>query len=329
MSYTTRLFLFCFSCLLVTLTITALPVFSPPLLANQDAEKIEQLVEKLGSDSFHEREAAMESIQRIGRAALPALRKAQNSTDAEIRKRAKTLVEQIDVTLQSLLNRKAYVDYYENQEPSPKSVCKFGMPSKAFSDYDLIIVRDFVNMRLLDLSSARITNAGLVQIGSFSLSNLERLNIDQTHVSDISPVRKLSKLKWLGLSSLKISDKDLEVLKELPDLETINLGSTNITDAGLVHLKHLKKLRQLTLAATKITDKGMAYLPIFKELTYLHVADTQITDAGLVHLKKLKKLKHLVCHRTKVTAKGIADFKKSLPFVGVTSDWDSQTSAGR
>jgi hypothetical protein len=53
------------------------------------AADIGRLVQQLGSDSFEEREAASKALERIGEAALPALRRATGSDDAEIRRRAR------------------------------------------------------------------------------------------------------------------------------------------------------------------------------------------------------------------------------------------------
>jgi hypothetical protein len=60
-----------------------------------DAAHIARLVEQLGSDSFAEREAASRDLERIGAAALEALRKAARSSDIETRRRAEALVKKI------------------------------------------------------------------------------------------------------------------------------------------------------------------------------------------------------------------------------------------
>jgi hypothetical protein len=54
------------------------------------------LVARLGSPRFAEREAAAESLRRLGRVALPALRKAQSGQDLEIRLRASQLRGEIE-----------------------------------------------------------------------------------------------------------------------------------------------------------------------------------------------------------------------------------------
>jgi hypothetical protein len=51
------------------------------------------LVQQLGSRSYREREMASAALESIGEIANPALQKATNSKDAEIRRRAKRLVQ--------------------------------------------------------------------------------------------------------------------------------------------------------------------------------------------------------------------------------------------
>ena len=57
------------------------------------------LVKKLGASRYAHREAASASLERLGREALPALKAARDSPDAEIRNRAVELVDRIETDL--------------------------------------------------------------------------------------------------------------------------------------------------------------------------------------------------------------------------------------
>ena len=58
--------------------------------------EIERLIQRLGSDSFADREEAMKELRRLGKPALEALRHAAaNHTDKEIRRRAAALLDQL------------------------------------------------------------------------------------------------------------------------------------------------------------------------------------------------------------------------------------------
>lgn len=65
-------------------------------LLTQDEGRIEELVQKLGAEEFAVREEASKELRKIGKAAAPALRKALESGDPEVRTRAKRLLEGIE-----------------------------------------------------------------------------------------------------------------------------------------------------------------------------------------------------------------------------------------
>ena len=84
------------------LLLVGVPAFltwaSPPLRAEErsDAPPVGRLVAGLGSTEFTEREEATRLLDRIGLAALPALRSAAGSPDLEVRRRAVELVTRIE-----------------------------------------------------------------------------------------------------------------------------------------------------------------------------------------------------------------------------------------
>src|SRR5262249_49527613 len=69
--------------------------------APTDAARINKLIEQMGSGDFDEREKASTALDAIGEPALPALRKAAQGDDVEVRKRAGELVQQIEKRLES------------------------------------------------------------------------------------------------------------------------------------------------------------------------------------------------------------------------------------
>lgn len=70
-------------------------VIAVPSSPGNDQNKINQLITKLGSDNFRERDAATKELDAIGEPALEALRKAAKSTDMEVANRAAALVTKI------------------------------------------------------------------------------------------------------------------------------------------------------------------------------------------------------------------------------------------
>jgi hypothetical protein len=95
-----------------------------------DAAKIAKLVEQLGSDSFADRQKANDALDAIGEPALEALRKATSSTDAEVRKRAKELVDKIEkrsYNSRALAAKMVHLQYKDT--PLPDAVADFAKKS--------------------------------------------------------------------------------------------------------------------------------------------------------------------------------------------------------
>ena len=88
----------------IRLVLTAVLLLAPTLslaLAQPEPVSIDRLVEQLGSVHFAEREAASRALNTLGEPALAVLRRARSSPDAEISRRAKQLVTQIDGRLEN------------------------------------------------------------------------------------------------------------------------------------------------------------------------------------------------------------------------------------
>src|SRR5205823_11106150 len=65
-------------------------------LAADDVDQIDRLVRQLGSRKFTERQRASSHLIAAGTTALPALKKHFEDADAEVARRAKECVEQIE-----------------------------------------------------------------------------------------------------------------------------------------------------------------------------------------------------------------------------------------
>jgi WD40 repeat protein len=78
-----------FCCLVLLVSLGVLSAAAGP----EDDATIERLVRQLGSDSFTERETAGKRLAELGDAAEPHLRQALTSSDAEVARRARVLLE--------------------------------------------------------------------------------------------------------------------------------------------------------------------------------------------------------------------------------------------
>ncbi len=59
-------------------------------------KEMKRLIDQLGSERFQDREQATRQLAQLGKSALPGLKEATQSPDAEVRRRAQQLVEQIE-----------------------------------------------------------------------------------------------------------------------------------------------------------------------------------------------------------------------------------------
>src|SRR5258708_37629400 len=91
----------CTRFLLLILGLGIVGLLAGPVAADNDAEKIDQLIEQLGSGTFKDRESATKALDAIGAPALEKLRKAAESEDLEIKRRAADLVKRIEKRAES------------------------------------------------------------------------------------------------------------------------------------------------------------------------------------------------------------------------------------
>jgi HEAT repeat protein len=81
--------------------IIAIAAVAPAIQADEpmngaSQKVVERLIDQLGSERFEDREQATHQLSKLGRAALPSLKEATKSPDAEVRRRAQRLVEQLE-----------------------------------------------------------------------------------------------------------------------------------------------------------------------------------------------------------------------------------------
>ena len=90
----------------MTGVVLALCLMAVPAGLQEPADEAATLIGQLGAPAFRDREAAERALETLGEPALPALRRAQQHTDAEVRHRVRRLIKRIavvsDADLQTL-----------------------------------------------------------------------------------------------------------------------------------------------------------------------------------------------------------------------------------
>ncbi len=211
-----------------------------------DTAQIERLIRQLGSERFAEREAAGKALDAIGEPALPALRKAQGSSDLEIRRRVAALLKSI-ARQRALARAKAWTAIekfggdMQSKDGTPDGITGcVDFHSRPVGDVEAVVLPWLDDALSLNLGGSRITDNALAYIETFY--RLEVLTLAGTAVTDtgLKHIEKLTTLHWLELAGTQVTGTGLVHLKKLTKLTSLDLGRTPITDAGLEHVKEFQ-----------------------------------------------------------------------------------------
>ena len=102
-----------------------------------------------------------------------------------------------------------------------------------------------------------------------------------------------------------------EPIRHLTGLQILRLTSTGITDEGMEYLKPLRSLKVLELMESSITSQGLAILSDLPNLIYLDL-NTEATDAGLRHVGQHPNLRWLRIRAGKIWGPGLAQLANML-----------------
>ena len=137
------------------------------------------------------------------------------------------------------------------------------------------------------------------------LTNLRWLYLGGTESNDLAPLAELKELQILELDDNPVSD--LSSLSALKNLEELSLEETRVSD--LVPVGALSRLEKLDLGSTNVED--LSPLAALKSLRVLQINDTQVRD--LSPLVGLSALEHLDVGETQVNEKEIQLLQQALP----------------
>jgi WD40 repeat protein/tRNA A-37 threonylcarbamoyl transferase component Bud32 len=155
-----------------------------------------------------------------------------------------------------------------------------------------------------------VSKAGDLPAEPFQLRRLELRENRLVSNSELTHLKGVTGLQYLGLGMTPITDRGMKHLAHLTDVTYLYLGGTVIGDKGVVHLRGLTRLRQLALWGTKITDVGLESFKDCTALIYLDLSNSSVTDEGLAVIARFPKLQHLELNgRRQVTDVGLAQLK--------------------
>ena len=141
----------------------------------------------------------------------------------------------------------------------------------------------------LDLSETSLTDLSPLK----GLSLLKELSVRGTSVNDLSPLSGLTALRELSVTDTQVSD--LSPLKDLTALKELSFSYTQVND--LSPLKGLKKLTELAFHNTQVSD--LSPLSNLKAIVGLYLNTTHVSD--LSPIKDFKAVERLNFSNTKVS----------------------------
>jgi len=144
-------------------------------------------------------------------------------------------------------------------------------------------------LRELDLSNAKIDDAGLRKISHLPLRQLWLQSTDITDAS-AATISQIKSLDFLQLNATNVSDKFLEQLESLPELDNLGLRGTEVTSAGMRFLERHPKLQSLDVYSTAVGDAGVEALVACPSLTDLGLSMTKVSANVFEILAKLPNL---------------------------------------
>ncbi|GAB4345760.1 MAG: hypothetical protein OHK0038_25950 [Flammeovirgaceae bacterium] len=157
--------------------------------------------------------------------------------------------------------------------------------------YDLInYVKSIVSTESLDLSGRK----DIEDLSPLTkMTNLKFLDVSKTSVSDIAPLRSMTKLEIFRCAETMISD--LSYLRHSLDLRELNANKTMITD--LKALEIFTKLTMLSVSNCNLL-KDISTVETLTQLKDFRFSGTNI--ASVDHLKNLTQLEYLQFNNTPV-----------------------------
>lgn len=138
-------------------------------------------------------------------------------------------------------------------------------------------------LTLTSLKALFLARVSWIPISFAPLRNLERLDVSNANISDLTQFKELTRLAQLSFRNTRV--RDLTPLSALKELRILNATATNVSD--LQPLAELTKLRELYLRET-----DAAHLKPLSKLTELVTLDIARTPIG--DLTPLSELRNLI-----------------------------------
>jgi len=158
-------------------------------------------------------------------------------------------------------------------------------------DAALAVIESLTNLKRLDLQHTNVSDADLARLAA--LVNLRELNLHGVPISDagLAHLRPLVRIQKLDLCDAHLTDASGTVLGNMTDMKELNLSSAGIGDATVGVLGGLQHLESLELGGNTVSTGGLAHLAALKNLKYLGLSRCdRVNDQALIPVGKIASL---------------------------------------
>jgi internalin A len=314
---------------------------------SDDHTRVRQLIADLGHAHLTRRTEATKALIHIGARAMPEIRRALKSDDAEVRLRAELVAKSLEAKAAAYLRERGVK---VSREALSASFLETHVTVAEMQQLGCLLRVRYLRFAGTDLSDELMNYVG-------ALESLEHLNLAAPELTDkaLEHVAALPALTGLVVSETKITGTGVRSLANIDSLETLILSGSQLSDDALadalrsfsdhhslwrlaiVHcpvgnntaaaigcLDTLDTLTRVELEGTKVSDDALKELSALPYLTSLNMTDTQITDAGLAYLKRYPRLRSLdLRHTSALTARGIASLRDVVTLEAVVLSKDA------
>jgi serine/threonine protein kinase len=175
-----------------------------------------------------------------------------------------------------------------------KSLSSLRIDKNDLDDSALKYLQHLSHLASLNLKRTHVRGSGLSYLSGLPLTYLDLSN-SSLDPAAIAPLKDLSGLADLVLTSTAFNDRCIDYIASMNNLRVLDLSHTKVTSVGVSRLSKLDNLRDLCLTGCAIDDSVMKSLAHMKNLNRLDVSGTNVTANGLRQLSASKSLTTVYC----------------------------------
>lgn len=255
------------------------PIAATDQTAATEADaRLQELVVKLGSNQYVQREIASLELAKLGSRAVPALAAAVEMGDLELTERAMQLLQRVALA----------------EKPLDPAVGWDAIAALAENGSGTSATRAQSAMRAISLQRQTLAREHLAAEGiAVGLSNVvleaSSINEEVVHIPDTwaGELETLDWLIWLhgvqyvAVEGPAINRDVLQQVTKMPDVKNIVITNTELSSADLAPLTQFPRIDQLEIRYTPVDDQAIELLKKLPIRQKLILNGTRITPEGM------------------------------------------------